>query len=244
MKIVATSDFHGSLPPPGSIPACDVLVIAGDMCPSFDHRVAFQRKWLETVFADWLEMVRAKYIIGIGGNHDFILDEDPQVGYDLPWIYLMDEQVEIDGVRFYGIPWVPNLSRWAFHLDDPRLDEKFSKIPFDTHVVVSHGPPFKHCDYTVPKFGSAHVGFPGANATFERVEPEIVICGHIHEAYGWSELESGARVLNVSHMTENYEPVNPPVVLERFPNGVYRVDADFPPTTNNYDHILAAQYGY
>lgn len=50
MKIVATSDFHGVLPPVESIPECDVLVIAGDVCPLRDHGVEFQRSWLLTNF--------------------------------------------------------------------------------------------------------------------------------------------------------------------------------------------------
>ena len=60
MKVVATSDLHGTLPP---IPACDLLLIAGDVCPVWDHKLFFQDIWLRTTFTDWLRAQPAKKIV-------------------------------------------------------------------------------------------------------------------------------------------------------------------------------------
>jgi 3',5'-cyclic AMP phosphodiesterase CpdA len=220
MKIIATSDLHGKLP---EIPPCDILIIAGDVCPVWDHTVRFQLDWLGGTFRQWLESIEANYIVGIAGNHDFVFEKWPdQVEeLDLPWTYLLDEQqpflnfgeTGVTALKIYGTPWVPNLSYWAFHDDDAGLDARFAAIPENTDIVVSHGPPMGYCDLTVPKFGSVHAGFPGTNDMLERVKPKALICGHIHEGYGVAKHPSGATIYNVSHNTENYKPINDPLVV-------------------------------
>ena len=66
MKIVAISDLHGQLP---TVPECDLLLIAGDICPVHNHKLFYQDIWLRSVFAAWLRQQRAKRIIGVWGNH-------------------------------------------------------------------------------------------------------------------------------------------------------------------------------
>jgi Icc-related predicted phosphoesterase len=230
MRICLTSDLHGTLP---ETPECDLLIIAGDVAPDFGRagstvRSADQQDaWLCTTFSMWLnERPGDPCIVGIAGNHDFALESDVVLGYDLPWHYLVDEGFEFEGVKMWGIPWVPNLSRWAFHLDDARLLERFNRVPDDTDIVISHGPPFGYCDRTVPKFNDVHAGFPGAVDMIDRVQPKLFVCGHIHEGYGyWQRGET--TVCNVSLMTENYEPTQPPVL---FKPGSLTVPLEFRPT--------------
>lgn len=250
-KIVATSDLHGHLP---DIKSCDVCIIAGDVCPDYRvNHIEAQRAWLEGPFSAWLDEIPADLILGIGGNHDFALERSKLgIGHSLPWTWLKDAGYRYQGLWFWGTPWVPNLSRWAFHLTDEMIDEKLLKIPADTDVVISHGPPMGHCDYTVPKFGSVNAGFPGANAMMERVQPDLLICGHIHEGYGWSQHESGGFVLNVAHQTEEYQPINAPVVLTKEPNEArWGIDAEFPHTRSRptqadiaYEDYLRRRYGF
>lgn len=225
MKIIAISDTHGQLP---ELPACDLLLIGGDVCP--DLPMVAQKSWLETNFTRWLARQTAEHVIGIAGNHDFVIEKFPEVARSLPWTYLLDETVVKDGVRIHGIPWVPNLSRWAFHLDDAGLDKKFELVPTNADIVVSHGPPFGYCDRTVPKFGDVHAGFPGSNDTIERVKPKLFVCGHIHEGYGWMlHDKTKTMIANVSYMTENYEPINAPAVFE-IQRGKLWSTLDYPPT--------------
>lgn len=213
MKIVATSDLHGTLPPVAGLPSCDVLVIAGDVCPVHDHSLVFQKSWLETNFTFWLDEVlatKATRVLGIGGNHDFALERWPELGHSLPWTYLLDTGWIEGGVHFHGSPWVPNLSRWAFHGLDHFIDEKMFLVECD--VLISHGPPHSHCDLTVPRYGSCHAGFPDNTNVLDRCQ--LMICGHIHEGYGYStDRHGGLKVANVAHMTEAYEALNPPVAI-------------------------------
>ncbi len=100
MKIVAISDLHGYLP---EIPPCDLLLIAGDLCPTYDHHPDWQSRWLANHFGAWLERVPAKHIVGIAGNHDFVFEQTPHlVPRDLRWTYLQDSGTEIAGLKLYG----------------------------------------------------------------------------------------------------------------------------------------------
>src|SRR5262249_13859615 len=81
-RVAATGDLHGYLP---EVPACDVLLITGDMCPVSNHTLDFQRRWLEGPFAAWLRGLDAGTIVGIAGNHDFVAEADPDFMRGLPW---------------------------------------------------------------------------------------------------------------------------------------------------------------
>jgi Icc-related predicted phosphoesterase len=224
-----------------------LLIVAGDVAPDFGrpgatiHAVSNQKLWLSNEFAEWLRSRPGDpTIVGIGGNHDFALEQDVEFARALPWNYLLDESFTFEGVKLWGVPWVPNGWPWAFQLDDFLLDMKFKEIPDDTNIVVSHGPPYGFSDHAVPTYGAVHAGFPGTLDMIERVTPELFVCGHIHEAYGRSIAPSGTLVANVSHMTVTYEPLNAPLLVKWLdevrrgaPDGVvYRpwIDHMFPAT--------------
>ena len=184
MRIMATSDLHGNLPDiHEDARSHDVLVIAGDHCP--DVPVAQQLAWLDGPFRNWLSKFEC-HVIAIAGNHDFVFEKWAVAVRELmlPWCYLEDRETTYQGVKFYGLPWVPNLSNWAFHADDHRLDLYYDQVPNDTDVVISHGPPQFYCDFTCPTYGSQHAGAPHVNGMLRRVRPQAFVCGHIHEGYG------------------------------------------------------------
>lgn len=207
MNVVATSDLHGHLPP---IPPCDLLIIAGDILPLGVERDWPAIHWLERNFAAWLEYVPAKRVVGIAGNHDFVIERRFHDVEDLalPWIYLQDSGVEIDGVKFWGIPWVPHLFSWAFFAKRDQLANRYGLIPDDTDVVISHGPPYKHLDNS-----HSHYGAVQANDMLARVKPKLFICGHVHEEYG-SEHYLETDLYNVAHCDITYAPVNKPRVID------------------------------
>lgn len=209
MHIVMTADLHGTLP---GITPCDLLIIAGDICPiKGSHSPAAQAAWLRKAFAPWLESIEAKHIIGVAGNHDFIFEHPKEVP-ELPWTYLEDTSVTVEGLNIHGTPWVPNLKRWAFHGGmGNRCKTKFNDIPEDTDILVSHGPFSGHGDFLE---GYGHIGCTKMREKIHEVQPSLFVCGHIHEGYGHyrdSDIKHG--VYNVAHMDEFYEPVNSPVEL-------------------------------
>lgn len=227
VSVYAISDLHGFLPDPGEIPCCELLLIAGDVCPDF-HEMSFarfggsrkqpildkgeqkQRHWLDTTFREWLEEVnhRVGQVIGIAGNHDFVF-EHPFLLPDLPWIYLRDSEVEIVGLHIWGTPWVPNLARWAFYGKDSFLEARAECIPDYIDVLITHGPPYGVCDVVAEKFGGpANVGDRALLQRIEEIEPLAVVCGHIHEAFGLAYTAKGVPVYNVSRCDENYDESN------------------------------------
>src|SRR3954471_3350091 len=220
MKILAISDQHGFLP---EIPECDVLLIGGDICPDFmtqkfytsrvkvDKGEQRQKAWLEREFKPWLESVPAEHIVGIAGNHDFVFEKSFLIP-DLPWVYLRDSEVEVDGLRIYGTPWVPNLPFWAFHAkNDEAMKNVYADIPEGIDVLISHGPPKSYGDKVrgwAAKGSETdpHVGSIPLDEAILRVKPKAVICGHIHEGYGGYRHRAldDTYIYNVSIVDETY----------------------------------------
>lgn len=222
--IYATSDLHGYLPEPKSVPDCDILLIAGDTTPATDHSGWYQKRWINTVYRDWLYEVAEgptkRIVIEVAGNHDFIYQEAPDDLLKLPRRYLQDGAAILPewGLFIYGTPWTPTFGGWAFMRDDRDLEQVFNKIPAGVDILVSHGPPLGLCDRNV--MGS-HCGSHFLARRIREVWPSVVVCGHIHEAFGMAvtgaETEDGpcqTEIYNVSRVNFNYQPVNPFVEIQ------------------------------
>jgi Icc-related predicted phosphoesterase len=183
MKIAAISDIHGTLP---DIPPCDLLLIAGDICPIRNHGEQYQANWLDTEFRRWLEsLVQVRQVVGIAGNHDFVFQNEPGlVPRDLRWIYLQDELTVFEGLKIWGTPWQPWFHDWAFNGSPELLQQKWALMPDKLDVIVVHGPPRGYGD-AVPRAGSVeHTGCPHLLKRIEAIKPRLVVYGHIHEGRG------------------------------------------------------------
>jgi hypothetical protein len=208
MKVVAMSDLHGFLP---EVPPCDLLLLAGDICPVENHQIDFQAAWLDTTFRRWLGRQPARQVVGVAGNHDFIFERARgRVPADLPWAYLQDSGTTWEGLRIWGTPWQPWFYDWAFNLYEPDLLPKWALIPAGTDVLVLHAPPFGYGDGVPERDGGVRrTGSPGLLERIRAVEPRLAVFGHIHEGRG--EWRLGRTVLaNVTIVDEGYFHVYPP----------------------------------
>ena len=215
MRIIAVADLHGNLPQ--DVPECDLLIIAGDICPHFDHKpgsakdVAGQRQWLDTEFQDWLKRRLPARIVGIWGNHDFVGEQDPP--RDELWTLLEDSGTTSGGLSIYGTPYTPRYFDWAFMETEDKLAERFARIPEGLDILISHGPPLWACDRAAGDKGD-HIG---SKALYERIStmqrpPKLLICGHIHggKSEGFVFGEHGSvHVWNVAGVDEAYSPHQP-----------------------------------
>lgn len=195
-RIVGIADLHGNLPE--DLPAGDVLVIAGDVCPVTDHELTFQTRWLEKSFYPWMEALPHEEIVWIAGNHDFVC-QLPEWEPGGRGHYLVDSGVELAGLSFHGTPWVPDLEGWAFYADDEELATRSAAIP-PVDVLVSHGPPRGFGDQ-LARGGRA--GSTALLSRLERVPPKLCLFGHIHEDHGTWRLD-GTDLANVAHVDVRY----------------------------------------
>jgi Icc-related predicted phosphoesterase len=208
--IVCTSDLHEHLI---DIPACGLLLIAGDVSFAFKGDLVAKQAFLAGAFKDWLDRVPAKEVVLVAGNHDQSIE-----AWGLPdglrCHYLQDAEVDLFGLRIWGTPWQPWFYDWAFNA--PRRDgeaflaSKFDAIPPGVDIVVAHGPPRGYGDLTR---GVEHVGSTAMTRTLGRVRPRLMVCGHIHPAYGRYRLGE-TEIVNAALVDEDYRPVNPVVTLE------------------------------
>lgn len=180
MKICCIADMHGKLP---QIPQCNILLIAGDVCPNYSNDKLLdaikQLSWLKRVFRPWLESLQKRKIeiYGIAGNHDWVFylnETNNKANIDLPWYYLSDSGIGGD-LTIWGTPWQPPFFNWAFNLPEKQLREKFSFIPKDIDILISHGPPFQIGDMT-PRGENA--GSMALKHRIEVVRPKLHVFGH------------------------------------------------------------------
>jgi len=204
MRVVCVSDTH-ALHDQVLVPGGDVLVHAGDFTRmgSLDDIRAFN---------DWLGRQPHRHKVVIAGNHDFAFEQDPAARALITHgHYLQDQEIILEGVKFWGSPWQPRFFDWAFNLDrGPQLRQVWAKMPADTQILVTHGPPYGILDQT--RRGEA-VGCEDLLARVAQVRPKLHIFGHIHEAYGEAQ-DFGVHFVNASSCDLRYRAVQPPIVVD------------------------------
>ncbi len=198
MKILFLSDTHGQHRKLKNLPESDILIHGGD--------ITYNGTEEEVVdFVDWLDSLPYKYKIFIAGNHDECLDS-ARIEEGLPenCFYLAHSGVTIENIKIWGMPY--------FLSDDYKGLMKFmvAAISNDADILISHLPPLGVLDKSA--FGN-NMGNEDLRRRVEGIKPKFHLFGHIHEAYGTDE-SFHTTFVNGSVLNENYELVNPPIVIE------------------------------
>lgn len=225
LKICAISDMHGNLP---EIPECDLLLIAGDICPHFGRPVGGredlfgQSQWLMHEFEPWLDKIPAKEVVACWGNHDFIGEKRPDMVPKMRWHILTDQGIEVLGLKIWASPYQPYFYDWAFNAPDPLepdgeafLAKKFDLIPEGTDIIVVHGPPSGYGDVAPD---GRPTGSKALLSAIMRVKPRLSVHGHIHCGRGMWEFERGNMpvgiIANVCVLDEKYHLVHKPMTFD------------------------------
>jgi Icc-related predicted phosphoesterase len=218
VKIVAISDTH-SKHDQLEILKCDLLIHAGDFSGwgKFED-VYYINKW----FGELKEKDIAKEIILIAGNHDGWVEQYPGLAKEelKNCIYLNEEPYEYRGLRIFGSPYSPEFNNWHFMAKRGKeIARHWAKIPDNTQILISHGPPYGILDvnteeiYSQP-LGPEHLGCEDLKKRIDQLkELKLAIFGHIHSSSGMEEY-SGVKFVNASVLNESYEVVYQPKVIE------------------------------
>lgn len=205
MRIVCLSDTHG-LHGQVEVPEGDILLHGGDLT-----RHGHVQELAEA--AEWLRSLPHAHKVIIAGNHDFCLEQQPEKSRALleGLTYLEDSFCHTLGLKIYGSPWQPWFHDWAFNLRrGEALRKVWAKIPADSDVVVTHGPPQGILDRC---YDGREVGCQDLLERLETIQPRLHVFGHIHEAYGQRQVGPTLYV-NASNCTLRYQPIQKPVVVE------------------------------
>lgn len=141
MVLVLFGDTH-ELHREVEVPAGDILICVGDFTMFSENLSAIED------FNEWLGDLPHPHKIVVPGNHEFFLESNPERRTLLDNAnVLIDEGIAIEGLNIYGSPMIP-LYGTAFGKSSAQ-DRKlhWSKVPNDTHVLVTHGPPFGILDH-------------------------------------------------------------------------------------------------
>ena len=236
MRVVCISDTHSRIETSEiEIPEGDIIIHAGD----FSNTGALKQV---RKFNDWLGSLPHKHKIVIAGNHELSFDPNyvshmktfqkspakdsnknlsaEEMQKELSnCIYLQDSGVELYGIKIYGSPWQPEFGNWGFNLKrGSDILEKWNKIPDDTDILITHGPPLGYGDMCSDGHRVGCVEL--LNTVRLRVQPKYHIYGHIHEGYG---VRSDGQItyINASICNVRGFPINKPFVFDiEIPKGV------------------------
>lgn len=104
-------------------------------------------------------------------------------------------------------------SVWQFDLAQGDLKAVWARIPMDTDILMTHGPPHGIGDLCSH---GARVGCRHLLAAVRARAVPVHLFGHIHEAYGTQEAD-GTLFVNASTCTLRYKATNAPVVFDAPP---------------------------
>jgi Icc-related predicted phosphoesterase len=180
MKIIAFTDIHGSYRKVDEIltkVSADAVVIGGDIT------TIGTPPEVERAIEGWRRFGRP--LVAIAGNMDS-LEIDGVL--ESAGVSVNGRGVKIGDVGFFGVSASPfSLLHTPYEVSEEEIAKRIevgyravkgSKIK----VFIPHAPPM---NTKVDKvFIGKHVGSTSVREFIEREQPDVVICGHIHEARG------------------------------------------------------------
>jgi Icc-related predicted phosphoesterase len=185
VKLLAFSDLHRDVEQARllveSARAADVVIAAGDF--------ASIHKGLEETIEPLHSIDKPTLLVPGNNETEDALREACQ-GWGAATV-LHGEGTELDGVSFFGLgagvpvtPW-----DWSFDLTEEEAESKLAGCP-EGGVLVVHSPPKGYVD-------GRDLGSEAVLRAIERAQPQLAVCGHIHESWGEEATIGRTRVVNL-----------------------------------------------
>ena len=208
MDITFISDTHGLHDELKLLPGM-LLIHAGDITEYGTEEEVID-------FVKWFAKQPFNYKIFIAGNHDLFLEEckPSKLKRLIPEniIYLQNSGIQINGINIWGSPVTPYFLGMAFNTRSGKpLKKVWDKIPTNTHILITHGPPESMLDNG---FGCTQL-----MEQVNKIQPMVHVFGHVHQHNGIQEIGhtkfiNAALVNTLNPMeSEGYRIIGQPVCI-------------------------------
>ncbi|MEL6682692.1 MAG: metallophosphoesterase [Pseudomonadota bacterium] len=196
MKIVAASDLHLNVDCRTAVlqqaKHADLVIVAGDFA---------QRREGLTEFMAPFETICEKGLFVPGNNETA---EELRAATNVPVLH--GDIAQVSGVTFLeigcAIPPLPPLPWGSFDMTETEAEGMLARVA-RADIVISHSPPLGHCDY---HDGLArHRGSAALLAYIEQVEPQLVLCGHVHDSWGARSQIGQTKIANLGPVPVCFE---------------------------------------
>lgn len=187
MRVLAFSDLHLSRGRAADIVTAsadaDLVIGAGDFCNA--------RKGLAEGMA-MLDGIEKPFVM-VPGNCESVDELRAASGHAT---VLHGEAAEVAGLLLfglgYGVPVTP-FGDWSCDLTEAQAEALLSGCDA-ADILITHSPPKGIADVTS---AGVSVGSTAIRAAIERVQPQLALCGHIHDCWGHEGRIGRSRVVNL-----------------------------------------------
>lgn len=189
MKLLLFSDLHADVEAAQNLvdmaPEADVLLGAGDF--------GNMRRDVSVCIRE-LAIVERPALVVPGNNESF--DELETACRRWPGAKVLHGTgVTIEGVDFFGlgggIPLTP-FGSWSYDFSESEAETLLRECPPGA-VLISHSPPFGAVDVNTR---GDNLGSKALRDAILRLQPRLVVCGHIHASAGQTEYVGETPVVN------------------------------------------------
>ena len=194
IKILAASDIHGDLELVKKLAKkakknkVDAVILCGDLTLSEIN--------IEGLFGPFLKE-GIKNIYFVHGNHETLATANFWKEVYKPYVKNMHAYATKIKNTKVGILGYGGANIGVFD-DDENLEEILTKVDeklkdVNKKILITHAPPFG----TKIDFLGTHVGSKNLRKAIEKIKPDLVLCGHIHETFGLEDKIGKTKIINV-----------------------------------------------
>ncbi|MBI2670719.1 metallophosphoesterase family protein [Candidatus Woesearchaeota archaeon] len=191
MKILAASDIHGdttlarALAERAEKEKVDLVILCGDL--------TFQEQSTENLVGPFVK--KNKKVLLIPGNHETIATADFLAEmYDATNLH--GYSIKIGNIVFFGCG-SSNIGLFQLSEDEifSLLKMGYEKIKdVKKKIMVTHVHPKGSI---IEKFSDYFEGSSGVRKAIDKLKPDLLLCGHVHEAEGIEDEIGRTRIINV-----------------------------------------------
>jgi Icc-related predicted phosphoesterase len=184
-----THELHEQLIVPENI---DVVIHSGD---ATNPRDPIQNAKSMGRFLQWYSSLYIPKKIFVAGNHDTCISSKyfQDSSFDqLGITYLEEDSIDLNGYKVYG--------DWAFMTSRATIFKKWEKIPDNTDLLITHGPPLGILDTTLDQ--ENNYMSCGDSALLKRIKKINIshhFFGHVHDCE--DIMNSGIKIPNSLKVT-------------------------------------------